>query len=364
MTLIDFTIPEDLVFERATQDQQITEHFDQNAQVQAPPLSLSAYMVNQHKLASTAAAKGNTAYWVLRMPQNPLALISSCTTYMRDAIITTGQGTRKTKAAIITDVFTHPEYRMRGMAKMLLTKLRNQMDRDEFGSADFSVVYGEGHTDWLRGLGWKPIPATQLRISLGQLKLEERKYVPGAKFLGYMEEPNLISKDVNTSKLRLSGYRDQKTHVQVLPTDQLLRWHQIRSRLCSQHISRGKTALETHGARSYVGQPAWMWWVHDYRARRLCIVRLYVARRKGMEDGLRALLEAAVVEASLCGLREVVIWQPSEQVIQAAAKLSEAYGQGMCVSQGERLEMIPYLRWRGGEDRDVILEELEYYGWS
>ncbi|KPM34197.1 hypothetical protein AK830_g12374 [Neonectria ditissima] len=356
--------PESLVFERATQDEQVTEHFNQNSQVQAAPLPLSVYMVIQHKLASTAASRGNTAYWVLRLPDNPEALISSCTTYMRDAIITTGQGTRNTKAVVITDIFTHPEYRMRGMAKMLLTKLRDQMDRDGFGNADFSVVYGDAHTGLLQGLGWQSPPVTQLRISLGQFKIEERKDVPGAEFLGYMEIPSLISKDVNTSKLRLSGYRDQKTHVQILPTDELLRWHQIRSRLYSQHMSRGKTALETHGARSHIGQPAWMWWVHDYRARKLRIVRIYVARLKGLEDGVRALLEAAVVEASLCGLHEVVIWQPREQVVQAAKQLSEAYGQGMSALQGERLEMMPCLRWRGGEGRDVVLEELEYYAWS
>ncbi|KAH8729612.1 hypothetical protein BGZ61DRAFT_446698 [Ilyonectria robusta] len=356
--------PESLIFERAENDQ-ITKLFQNNSQVWAGSLSQAAYLDIQEKLADTEASMGNTSHWILRRPEDPMAVITSCTTYMRDAIATTGQGTRNSRAVIVTNVFTHSEHRMRGMAKLLLKKLQDHMDRGNLGNAEFSVVYGDVYMDLFQGLGWKPLPATQLRISLGQMKkLQERSHVPGAKFLGYTDVCELSDADMNTSKLRLSGHRDRKVHVQILPTKPLKCWHLMRSQLLSQHLGRGELAKQRHGASSHVKQPAWAWWVHDYRTRRLCIARLYVARRKGMEEGVRPLLEAAVIEASVCGLREVVIWEPSEQVIQAAAKLAETYGQGLSISQGERLEMVPCLRWKGGEDRDVVMEERELYGWS
>ncbi|KAF7544903.1 hypothetical protein G7Z17_g9586 [Cylindrodendrum hubeiense] len=357
-------ITEMLVFERA-HDGQITKHFENICQAWGGPLSQAAFLDIQEKLADAEASVGHMSHWILRMPEEPLALIASCTTYTRDAIATTGKGTRNSKAVIVSNVFTLPEHRMRGMAKLLLTKLLDHMDQGKLGDAEFSVVYGDVYTDLFEGLGWKPLPATQLRITLGQMKkLQERKGVTGAKFLGYKDVCELSDADINSSKLRLSGHRDRKAHVQILPTKPLKCWHLMRSKLFGQHLSRDKLSNQRHGASSHVGQPAWTWWVHDYGARRLCIARMFVARRKGMEDVVRPLLEAAVVEASLSGLREVVIWEPGEQIVQAAAMLPKVYGQGVSVSQGERSEMVPCMRWKGGEDRDVVLEERELYGWS
>lgn len=185
------------------------------------------------------------------------------------------------------------------------------------------------------------------------------------RWLDYHDLWYYVPEDANASKLRLSGYRDRKTHVQILPSDVLAKWHLFRSKLYSQYLSRGMFKDEMHGA--YVqskGLPAWAWWIHDYQKLRLCIGRMSVARKTGFVAAVRPLLEAAVIEAAHCGLREVVIWDPSEQVRDAADELILSLEAPLEASQEDRLEMVPCLRWKGGEEREIVWEEGELYTWS
>ncbi|KAH7157527.1 hypothetical protein B0J13DRAFT_172074 [Dactylonectria estremocensis] len=355
----------DLVFERA-QGGQITKHFMNIAQVWAGSMSQAAFLDMQEKLADTKASIGSMTTWILRCRKNLHALVSSCTTYTRDAITTTGQGTRPSRVVIITNVFTIPERRMEGMAKLLLNKLKEELDKGTFGDVEFSVVYGHAYKDLFQGLGWKPQPATQLSIFLNSKLPEQfRDDVPQVTFLKYIGVKGLADQDVNTSKLRLSGHRDGKVHVQILPTELLLAWHMTRSRLIFNHIGPSGMRDQRYGVISDPPQlRAWISWVHDFDTRRLCITRIFAVRRDGMEDIVRSLLMAAVVEASVCGLRQVVIWEPSDQVVRASAVLPDLFCDGVSVSQGERMEMVPCLRWKGGEDKDVVMEESQLYGSS
>ncbi|KAH7175537.1 hypothetical protein EDB81DRAFT_849740 [Dactylonectria macrodidyma] len=355
----------DLVFERA-KGGQITKHFMNIAQVWAGSMSQDAWLDVQEKLADTQASVGSMSTWIIRGRQALMDIRTSCTTFTRDAIATTGHGTRSSKAIIITNVFTCTEHRMRGMAKLLLRMLKEEMDNGTFGDAEFSVVFAEAYKDLFRDLGWRPQLATQMSIILNQkLPLQLRNDVPGVEFQEYQGVKELADQDVDISKLRLSGYRDGKVYVQILPTPLLLGWHMMRSQLIFNYIGPAEKKDQRYGATSTRDFPrAWVSWVHDFNTRKLRITRMFVTRRRGMEDIVRLLLMAAVVEASVCGLREVVIWDPSEQVAQAALVLPDLFCEGVSVTQGERSDVVPFLRWKGGEDRDVVLEESEFYGTS
>ncbi|KAF4980354.1 hypothetical protein FZEAL_3615 [Fusarium zealandicum] len=357
--------PEDLVFERV-RDERITTHYENNAQVWAAPLSTPAYLDIQHKLASTETNQKSVAYWILRMPDNPQAVVSSCATYLRGAIVTVGQGTRTTKAVVISEICTHSEYRMRGMARMLLKKLQEHIDM-YFVGVEFTVLYGNGYLDMYRELGWKPLGAKQLRITLDDFKLTDPRQLSRPSdcvSLRFPEVFQFTDSDVNISKLRLSAHRDRKTHVQILPTDPLTRWHLIRSKLYSQYLSHGLTQGETCGAISQQERPAWAWWVHDYKKRQLCIGRLFVARHNDFHEVIAPLLEMAVYEAAKRGLREVVVWDSTEQIELAADTLACAHKYTMNFNVEERLEMVPCLRWKGGEEREVVMEQGQFYASS
>ncbi|KAI5464575.1 hypothetical protein BGZ63DRAFT_421586 [Mariannaea sp. PMI_226] len=358
----------DLVFERAGNDQ-ITKHFEQNFLAHASPLPVGAYLDIQHKLADTTASVGNTAYWVLRRTNDKLDIVSSCTTYIRDAIMCEGRGVQYTKVVIITDIFTHPEWRLLGLAKRLLTRLQQLLDDGEaFGDANFSVVFSNFTTNLFMDLGWKPEESNQLRIFLGKLQMQHRPVVKEARFLDYNEVVGLVKNDYNLAQLRMSGHDKSAVHVQISPTAQLTRWHLMRSRLHSQYLSKDKMGIETHGAFSKVSYPAWVWWVHDYRLKRLIIGRMHVARLTGFALSIRPLLEAAVVEAAMCGFREVMLLDPDQQVNDAALMIPEQFPEDeVKVMHYSNLDMQPCVRWKGGEHpkkMKAVMKERQYYGWS
>lgn len=214
---------ERLVFQRATSSQ-ITKHFENNSQMWAAPLSTGEYLDLQKQLYETEASADNSAYWVLLDREAPDTVISSCTMYIREAMVNAGQGMRSVRAAVITDVFTLPDYRRKGMATTLLSVLQETLDKKE-SKVDFSVLYSDMRPEFYGGLGWTPQPARHLRIIIGKDPIE---MPPESEHVDHLRMPQLVErgkKDVNMAKLRLSGLRDDgsRTRAQLLLTSKLSR---------------------------------------------------------------------------------------------------------------------------------------------
>ncbi|KAF4510014.1 hypothetical protein G6O67_001942 [Ophiocordyceps sinensis] len=361
-----------LVYQRAT-SKQITKHFENNSQMWAAPLSTRDYMDLQKHLSETEASKGETAYWVLFDREAPETIISSCTTYRRDAMVNAGHGMRPVKAAVIADVFTLPDYRRRGMATKLLREVQQMLDNLD-QRVEFSVLYSDQRPEFYGGLGWTPQPARHLRIVLGKAPVG---MPPETDELKHIRVPQLVelgNKDLNMAKLRLSGLSDHgpnKTHAQLLPTQKLMRWHMVRSAvLKKKQLAHRQAAVaeraSLHGAsckRRETGTEAWAWWTHEQRAPRLYVGRLVATRVRGMERDIKAVLGVAAAEASQLGFREVVVWEPAEQTVAAAALLVEELGHGASFVEEERPDMVPCLRWHGGERREGALVDAQFFGW-
>lgn len=87
-----------------------------------------------------------------------------------------------------------------------------------------------------------------------------------------------------------------------------------------------------------------------------------VRRHDGMEGGIRMMLLMAVEVACGLGLREVILWEPSAQIVEQAERLAAELGHGVTATWENRSEMIPCFRWHGGESKEVIWTEGGYFG--
>lgn len=355
-----------LIYQRAT-TLQITKHFQNNAQAWSAPLPERDYLVIQHQLSELELCAAKMAYWVLFSKKDPDTIISSCTTSVRDVITNTGQGVRPAKAVIVTDVFTHSHHRFQGMATRLLKDVQATLDRKPDERVEFSLIYSGVHTEFYERLGWKPYPAKQMRLILGALEIDRLIETDELKILNFDALCDWVHRDVTISKLRLSGMRDAKAHVQILPSPQLMTWHLMRCKMFSQYMARTKPQPTLHGATHEdpdTTAAVWVWWVHDFKTRRLQIGRLVATRHQGLESAIKLVLRAAVVEARAWGFREVVLWDPTSQVVTGAHMLADELGNGVQAVAEDRAEMIPCLRWHGGKERDIGWEERQYYGWA
>ncbi|EFY85576.1 hypothetical protein MAC_08356 [Metarhizium acridum CQMa 102] len=178
----------------------------------------------------------------------------------------------------------------------------------------------------------------------------------------------LCLQEVNTAKLRLSALRStQRTFAQVLGTNDVLKWHLVRSLALKWHLGSGKS-WEQSPVKGVLYQSirsitAWAWWVHDFRSRKLFIGQIGTARLQGMEEPIAKILHAAVAEACAHGLKEVVMWEPTVQVVKAGGLLADQLGAGAHVIFKERFDDIPCVRLHEQNEREVTLVAPQFYGW-
>ncbi|KAJ6443884.1 Acyl CoA acyltransferase-like protein [Purpureocillium lavendulum] len=359
-----------LVFQRASAPF-ITKHFENNAQMWAAPLNKEDYMQLQRQLSVTDASQGDTAYWMLTRKEDPETIVSSCTAYIRDAMINVGDGMHSVNAVVITDIFTIPEERRKGMATKLLKKVQETLDKRE-KRVEFSLIWSDNRPEFYDRLGWKAQPANTLRIRLPKdMAVEAPAETNELEYASIARMAEIVKRDIKMTKCRFTYMRDKTKIIgQLIPTHKLLRWHAVRT-VTMKGLLAGCDPIIGEGG--WLGASwlhpdnrtqVWAWWAPDYRTRRLFVARLITVRLDGMEKGIKELLKAAVAEASLLGFREVVMWEPTDQVIKAAGLLIPELPEGTKTFVEERIDMVPCLRWHGGEERAGGIIEPEFYGWS
>lgn len=86
-----------------------------------------------------------------------------------------------------------------------------------------------------------------------------------------------------------------------------------------------------------------------------------VRRRDNMKGGIRMVLSMAVQEACWYRFREVILWEPTVQIVEQADRLADEIGHGVTSTWENRSEMIPCFRWHGGESKEVIWKESGYF---
>lgn len=358
-----------LVYQRA-ESRYITQHFENNAQWRAAPFGLEKYLYLQKRLSMTNVSRGRTAYWVLFYKNKPETIISSCTTYIRDAIINVGKGVKSVQAVVITDIFTVLQHRHKGMATRLLQAVQDTLDRRQ-DRVEFSVIWSHNHPEFFDRLGWKLQPATTLRVMLPKGKHIKAPKETDHFRLASMETLHSMSKrDVKMSKCRIAAMGSAHTvSLQLAPTYDVIYWHSTRGLIATKYREGDKDrpcAWSNIGASwrsDKAGAEAWAWWTPDMHSRRLFIGRLATTRLSGLEAGVKMLLEMAAAEATQLGFYELVLWAPTEQVVGGAELLVRELGEGARAVVEERGDMVPCVRLHGGGGRAVRLVEGSFSGW-
>jgi len=307
------------LFFRLATPAMMTQHFENNAQMWASPLSKENYLQLKRRLAITDANIHDTQYWVLVHENDPGKVISSCTVHFRDAMINVGKGMQSVEE-----------------------------------------------------LGWAAQPANTLRIRLPKgAPIELPPETTQLQYAGVSDMDRIVLRDVKMTKCRFTHMRDRKKiFAQLIPAHELLRAHVVRAKAMDEFLTGADPVpdeIDGLGAswKSAVDRTeVWAWWTPDYRSRRLFIARFITLRLSGMEHAMKELLKVAAAAASRLQFRELIMWEPTDQVTKAASLLVDELPEGAKMFVEERTDMIPCLRWHGGEKRPCVLIEPEYYGYA
>ncbi|WYZ39215.1 hypothetical protein EsH8_III_001129 [Colletotrichum jinshuiense] len=317
----------------------------------APPMSLETYVARELALSKTALS-ANCNYYVLFDPAKPEHIISSCeatakTLFVRDASSST---VREERAYAIASVYTNPTHRSHGMATILLGRLKEAMDAD----SKASVLYSDIGTLYYARQGWAVYPS--LQVSLISDDTSALRPPEGVRYLPEGEVPDYCAKDVELLKKKLANLPDDgKTHVAFAPSGDQLLWHFTRDGFMARELA-GREVVH-RGAVTADGK-AWVYWDHDFREKKLKVLRV----AGDPEADVTALLHAAVIEAADWGLAKVLVWNPDDGVSASAKSVSDRTGGAVRVVFDERLDgSIPSLRWKG--EGEVLWEDNEYYAW-
>ncbi|KXX74527.1 Lysine acetyltransferase [Madurella mycetomatis] len=395
----------DVVFCEATPEQrQLT--WELNGEAWAAPMSLGDYVEREQYLAQEELNRGGGCrYWVLYLKGYPRQIIASCEATRKPALISDGGGgpAREGYGYAVTNVYTHPTWRRQGMAAFLLRRVQEQMDAD----GDFSILYSGSGRNYYANLGWPTVPSRQATLVLLPSPSPSQSQSPNqtptsatnnntiivfrpsnpsrTRALQPNDLPDLCELDELHLNTRFDSLlpADKKTHVAFLPTHASISWHLARSAFDARKLfpaGNAEPASLNVGAITASGR-AWVYWAHDWRAKRLRVLRI---ARAAMADELSsaeervgdvgALLEAALAEAARCGLAKgVVVWNPDEEVTLGCKAVGNAYaGNGAARGEGvevkvvfnERLDGgIPSLRWKGGKGEGLVWEENYGYCW-
>lgn len=117
-----------------------------NAKAWAGPLSLESYLERERFLSEQDLNKeGAWRTWALTVSGNPNEIVSSCETFEKKVWYYENNTMRPATAFGIASVYTNPRYRRKGMAALLLEKLKVWLDSDGEGKVKgvVSVLYSD-----------------------------------------------------------------------------------------------------------------------------------------------------------------------------------------------------------------------------
>ncbi|KAL2158391.1 hypothetical protein VTH06DRAFT_4439 [Thermothelomyces fergusii] len=399
--------PSDIEFAEATPEQRQIS-WELCSRKWAAPMSVDDYVERQKHMAEHELNRdGGCRYWVLYLKGYPRQVIATCETLRKLMFIADcAEGrVRESHGYVVSNVYTNPTYRRQGMAGFLLRRVQERMDAE----SDCSVLYSDSGRTYYASLGWLPITSHQATLTLLPSTSSPPSATPTTpprrpqtRPLGLSELPDLCRKDIAQLTRTLTSLAttaaansSSSTAICFLPTYAQISWHLARAKFDAHKILPSATTAATPltiGAVTVPPSPrggaAWACWFHDWRNRRLRVLRLAregdgrVESEVGKEDAassedgeggdavdetacadIAALLEAAAAEARQWGFLEVVVWNPSELVKMGCKSVGNALPNEVKVVFEQRVEgCVPSLRWKGGKTMaDVVWEENHGY---
>lgn len=214
-----------------------------------------------------------------------------------------------------------------------------------------------------------------------------------------MEERCRIDEDLLRKELS-SHHQGNKVRVAVVPTIELMRWHDTREKLTAHEVLGHTPEVKGAIAGEEIARRAWcIWtrlWTHEEgeppRNSSLTMLRIALEPKKDGDavdgqaqsadpeddaalDLLASLMLAAGREAARWQLSEVQIWNPTELVSRAVERAMHESSVGADSPKAkliDREETICCLKWHGNasvpELPDVLWSDIEWianekYAW-
>jgi GNAT superfamily N-acetyltransferase len=131
---------DDVEFSEANTDQ-LTAVWTLNAAAWAHPLSVHDHIEREKILSQEPGAGISWKTWVLTLKKDPHIIVASVETFEKPILVSTNGLCRTEKGYGIASVFTNPDYRGYGMARVLLRELKAWLDGE--GAGWVSVLYSD-----------------------------------------------------------------------------------------------------------------------------------------------------------------------------------------------------------------------------
>lgn len=364
---------EDVVFTQADESHRKLA-WRLNGESWAAPLEIDQYVERESHLSKQELTKdGRCIYWILAHKDDDTHIVASCEATKKTVFIA-GKGTGVNDGFVeatgyaIASVYTNPDYRRLGMAAYMLQNLQENMDAE----SECSVLYSDIGKTYYANLGWDTFPSDQATIHLHADKLNLPD-VPKTRYLKIDELPPLCEKDVAMIKAKFAKLAADhtKTHIAFAPDFAQISWQLAREQFMAGILF--KRQIERRGAITTNGR-SWVYWDHDWREKKLKIMRLAtldpdpdttVAAASEEEKvwDVVELLQAAAAEAAEWGLKKVLVWSPDATTTQGIKGFHNLYEKEVDVIFDERTDgSIPSFRWKGGRSTaDTRWEDNHYY---
>lgn len=353
----------DVVFAEATPRQRILA-WELNGVSWAGPMSLETYVGRETALSETPlSVNGGTKYLVLHLKNDPEAIVSACEVTTKEVLVADADGSRIAGGYSIASVFTAPQYRGHGLASHLLKQVQELVDQ----TAECGALYSDIGRSYYTKLDWTDYDSQQVVFHL------EKGFKPPTAagevtLLAESDVEALCKQDVDTLKQKfqeLASKKDGRTYVTFLPSFKQCSWHFARDAFVSKAMR--DEVVQHRGAKTPDGA-SWIFWDHDLRERKLKVQRIVTNSGDTSEKqtaDIKALLQAALAEASAWDLPAVGVWSPGSCASAAATAIWHDVGSTLrLVFESRSVDSIPSLRWKGGKNvGEIVWENNEYFAW-
>lgn len=343
-------------------------------------LTTSQYFSREaYLLTAPLTRKGQCHAWILTSPTLPKnsdgsrPILSGCETFLKNAYVARSGKVEKILAHGIGSVFCRHEYRGKGYAGRMISELGKKLEthqQPEGKSGTFSVLYSDIGPKFYAKYGWKAFQSTH--IILPPLDPSEYRKLqndwPAVEDLVSEDLPKIPTTLYLEEKLeKLSKDRPNVPHVAIQPDFAHFGWHQMREEFLCE-VS-GRPFPKIKGAIHRSTGIALIWcrvYAEDPSEWHLDILHVAIppslAGSSKTVEALSALLLRAQSEAHAWSMQAgVELWDPSEEVLQAAQRLrSEEDGEIEIISRDDK--HICCLKWNGPED-EVVWVAKEKYPW-
>ncbi|KAJ2994456.1 hypothetical protein HDV02_001547 [Globomyces sp. JEL0801] len=312
----------------------------------APSLTLEEYFERESYLASSKFSKESLISWFLVDSDSPEDILSSCETYRIPCLLSTNDGIVKGFCFAIGSVYTPTQHRRKGYASEMMKLLQNTLK--SFKDSVASTLYSDIGRDFYANLGWKVHPSKSL-------VLDQLNTIPS------FEVSSIIPLTVDTARKLIEDEESQflnqfksldKPRFAIIPTINELEWLFNRGLFYSRVGKyKRKDQIKSIGIATSTND-GYLTWSHSFKEG-----ILYITMIQCTSANAKMLLLSAITEALKFGLEKVEIWNPSEDLVNAASSISKHF------HVIDRTDSLSSLAVWGQEDSELEWVRNEKYAW-